>query len=98
DPLPPSAAVPLTKGDSKYSPPREGERRRRRQGVGHTASAACASAPRASLLIRLRGFQCQFLHAPVRDFAHVQFVLASAIHFVNRAELLQELSGGSELA
>jgi len=44
DPLPPSAAVPLKKGDTKivskinedYSPPREGESRRRRQGVAHT--------------------------------------------------------------
>jgi hypothetical protein len=52
-PLPPSAAVPLTKGNTKtpakinegYSPPREGESRRRRQGVAH-ADSLCKAHPK----------------------------------------------------
>jgi hypothetical protein len=45
DPLPPSAAVPLYKGDNKTSnkailPLKEGESRRRRQGVAHTPCIA----------------------------------------------------------
>src|SRR5262245_22355435 len=33
-------------------------------------------------------FQCDFLHSPVDDFAYIQLVLASAIHFMNGAEFL----------
>src|ERR1051326_6234415 len=39
-------------------------------------------------------FQRHFLHAPVGDFADVQFVLASAIHLVDCAEFLQTLPCG----
>ena len=42
--------------------------------------------------------QGQLLHAPVREFAHVKFVFTTAIHFVDGAELLQQLSRLAEFA
>ena len=42
--------------------------------------------------------QLNALHTPVEDLAHIQFVLALAIHRVNRAELLRTLASGAEFS
>src|SRR5262249_36339054 len=61
DPLPAVPALPLTRGriagvPSVYSPPREGESRRSRQGVAHTPCFVAALTVLTVLLLSLEAF------------------------------------------
>ena len=68
-----------------------------------TFSASCEVVPYKThrsecCLLRLLRVQDEFLHTPVGDLAHVNFVRVAAIDLVDRSEFLVQLARVAELA